>query len=286
MRTRGQPPHLIHAHVFSAGFEALLVSSGRVPVVVSEHHTDFVEDLVNGRDATIARLVYRHAALVCPVSYRLRASLERLQPRGRYEVVPNVVDTTAFTGALHSPREALSRLIVVARLDRQKGIEYLLQALQLARAAGADFTLDVIGGGPLRADLERLARDAGIAQLVTFHGPRPREEIVHLMARSDVLVLPSIVETFGIVLIEALAAGLPIITTTAVPDHDRLRRGFGIVVPPRDAAALRDAILEMRLNGWAFPQRAAAEIARSYSAEVIANRWEEIYREVTDGTAA
>ena len=94
---RGYRPDVIHAHVFEAGFPAVLL--GRrlgVPVVVSEHFTAFQRGLVTGLDLRLARFTFRHADLVCPVSEDLRAQLERVEPRGRYRVVGNVVDPAIF----------------------------------------------------------------------------------------------------------------------------------------------------------------------------------------------
>lgn len=281
MRRRGEAPELTHAHVFSAGFIALLVSHGRLPVVVSEHHTDFVEDKVVGRDARVAHFVFRHADRVCPVSTSLKTCLEKFEPSGRYEVVPNVVDLEVFLAAAErrSGRGAVTRLLVVAMLVPQKGIEYLLDALAQLRAQRSDFTLDVVGDGPGRRELERIAHNRLPHDAVSFHGSQPRAEVARFMARSDVFVLPSIAETFGVVVIEALAAGMPIIATSAVPDHDRLQ-GFGIFVPPRDSEALRAAVVTMLDKGWDVPREAALETVMPFSAAAVAGQWNAIYQSI------
>ena len=277
-RRRGEAPDIVHAHVFSAGFLALLLSRGRYPVVLSEHHTDFIEGKVLGRDALIARFAFRHADLVCPVSARLMRCLEELEPSGRYEVVPNVVDVEAFVANERPPRRAgTTRLLTVAMLSPQKGIEHLLDALAEVRLTRTDFTLDLVGEGPSRGKLERLARERLPPGVVTFHGTRSRAEVAAIMARSDVFVLPSIAETFGVVVIEALAAGLPIIATRAVPEYERLEGRFGIIVAPHDTEALRDAVLRMLEEGWTVPRGDAVELARSFSAPVMSRRWDEVY---------
>ena len=277
-RRRGEAPDIVHAHVFSAGFLALLLSRGRYPVVLSEHHTDFIEGKVVGRDALIARFAFRHADLVCPVSARLMRCLEELEPSGRYEVVPNVVDVEAFVANERPPRRAgTTRLLTVAMLSPQKGIEHLLDALAEVRLTRTDFTLDLVGDGPSRGKLERLARERLPPGVVTFHGTRSRAEVAAIMARSDVFVLPSIAETFGVVVIEALAAGLPIIATRAVPEYERLEGRFGIIVAPHDTEALRDAVLRMLEERWTVPRGDAVELARSFSAPVMSRRWDEVY---------
>jgi glycosyltransferase involved in cell wall biosynthesis len=282
LSARGEGPDVIHAHVFSAGLQALLLSRGRWPVVVSEHHSDFIEGKVRGRDAVVAHLVLKHADLVCPVSASLKAHMEAFEPSGRYEVVPNVVDVDQFTTAPQRgrARTGTTRLLVAATLAPQKGIEYLLDALVEVHRSRTDFTLDVVGDGPSRNELESIARERLPPGVVTFHGMLPRAEVAAFMARSDVFVLPSIVETFGVALIEALAAGLPIITTRAVPGHERLGGQFGIIVPAHDPAALRDAVLAMLDRPWPVPTDAGAELARSFAEPVLSRRWDEVYRAV------
>jgi glycosyltransferase involved in cell wall biosynthesis len=121
LRRAGREPDVFHAHVFSAGLTALALARGRRPVIVSEHHSDFVEGLVRGRAARVAHLVLRRATLVCPVSEFLRSHLEAFEPAGRYEVVPNVVDVEAFSGLPRGEPRAggVARLLVVALLAHQ-----------------------------------------------------------------------------------------------------------------------------------------------------------------------
>jgi glycosyltransferase involved in cell wall biosynthesis len=280
MEADTDPPAVVHAHVFSAGFIALRLSRGRYPVLVSEHHSDFLEGKVRGRSALVARSVFRGADLVCPVSERLRGALESFEPRGRYEVVPNVVDVEAFTGPRQdlSDPEGAARVLVVAMLGPQKGIDYLLRALVDLPQRDRALTVDIVGDGPVRPELERLAARLLPTGMVTFHGERPREEVSALMARSDFLVLPSIVETFGVVVLEALAAGLPIITTAAVPGSEHVDGRFGVVVPAADVSALRQAVQSMLERAWSYGREEPAEILEEFSPRAVGARWDAIYR--------
>jgi glycosyltransferase involved in cell wall biosynthesis len=282
MNARGSQPSIFHAHVFSAGVLAVLLSHGRLPVVISEHHSDFVEGRVHGKDALLAHFAFRNASLVCAVSARLKDSLQAFEPAAHYEVVPNIVDTETFVtvGDRRDPRRAdgPTRILVVAMLDRQKGVEYLIRSLAQVHGIRRDFTLDVVGDGPLRRMLESVARSALPPGVVTFHGARSRPEVADFMARADVFVLPSVVETFGVVLIEAIAAGLPIITTRAVPGCDRIDGTFGLVVPPGDPVALRDALLSMLDKASVVSRETAREFARSFSPSTVGERWDQIYR--------
>ncbi|MBW3609114.1 MAG: glycosyltransferase [Actinobacteria bacterium] len=286
LRRAGRAPDVLHAHVFSAGLAALALARGRRPVVVSEHHSDFIEGKVQGRAARVARVVFRRAARVCPVSEYLRRHLEAFEPRGRYEVVPNVVEVEAFSAPRprrqRRPGEP-ARLLVVALLAPQKGMSHLLEALAQLRDTRSDFVLDVVGDGPSRAQAEALAARLLPAGVVAFHGSRPRAEVAQFMARADLLVLPSIVETFGVVVVEALAAGLPVLTTDAVGACDVIDGRFGRVVAAADAGALRDGLEAMLDDPPPFSAQAAAAEARRYGAAAVSRRWDEIYRSVAGG---
>jgi glycosyltransferase involved in cell wall biosynthesis len=280
LRRAGREPDVFHAHVFSAGLTALALARGRRPVIVSEHHSDFVEGLVRGRAARVAHLVLRRATLVCPVSEFLRSHLEAFEPAGRYEVVPNVVDVEAFSGLPRGERRAggVARLLVVALLAHQKGMPYLVEALARLRRTRSDFVLDVVGDGPSRAETEQLAAELLPAGVVTFHGSLPRAQVAQFMARADVLLLPSIVETFGVVVIEALAAGLPVLTTSAVGAQSAVEDGFGRVVQPADVDALQAALAALLDDPSDYPAERATAAAREYGAAAVSQRWDRIYR--------
>lgn len=281
LRREGRPADLLHPHVYSGGVMAQLLSRGRLPVVLSEHHTDFIEGEVHGYDAWLARLALRKADLVCPVSPLLEAHLRALEPRARYDVVPNVVDVDAFA-APRAPRATRGlRLVVVALLSRQKGLGYLLEAMARIRCARPDATLDIVGDGPDRVALEAMATASLPPDAVTFHGLQPRERVVELMHASDVFVLPSVVESFGVVIVEALAAGLPVVTTHAVGLAGTIDERFGAVVPARDHAALASAVIEVAGRPGPFPVEEARRHAQSYGAAVVARRWDDIYARLT-----
>jgi glycosyltransferase involved in cell wall biosynthesis len=280
LRRAGREPDILHAHVVSAGMSALLLSRGRWPVIISEHHTDFVEGKVVGRAAQFARFAFRRAALVCPVSEHLRRHLEAFEPAGRYEVVPNVVDLEPFVAAAPGPprEDGVTRLLVVALLAPQKGVEHLVEALAQLRRERTDFVLDIVGDGPSRAELEALVARLLPPGVVTFHGSRPRAEIAQFMAGADIFVLPSLVETFGVVVVEALAAGLPVLTTTAFGADIAIEPRFGRVVAPADPVALREALTAMIDDPEPFPAQAAAAEIRAYGVAAVSRRWDEIYR--------
>lgn len=172
-------------------------------------------------------------------------------------------------------------VLFTGRLVYYKGVEYLVQAMQ--RVPGAQ--LLIVGNGPLRADLEQMA--AGGLGNVAFLPPAPEREFAALFHACDVFVLPSVEasEGFGIVQLEAMACGKPVITSdlptgvTYVNQHELT----GLVTPARDAQALALAIQRL-LGDAALRQRlgaaAQARVEREFTVDSMVDRVAAVYREV------
>jgi L-malate glycosyltransferase len=278
LTNRGRPPAVIHAHTFADGALAVLLARRwRLPLVLTEHHSDLIENLVHGWDARVARFAYSRADLVCPVSKPLEQGILRVEPRARCEILDNVVDVDAFAlaGASERRRWQGRRLLVVAGFARQKGYRDLFEALRLLLADHADATLEVIGDGPDRAACESVA--AGLP--VVFRGACERAEVAERMHAADVLVVPSIVESFGIAALEGVAAGLPVVVTDVVPVADVVLAHGGAVVPSRDPQALCDAIAAMLARSTrGASEQGTRDLRSRFGPEAISKRWDSIYR--------
>jgi len=210
----------------------------------------------------------------------------------RVRVVPLGIETARFCTAppertaawrTRLAPEGEPLLLFVGRLRYYKGLDVLLQAMPLVPRA----RLVVAGDGPMRANWQRLANHLALSERVVFLGDVPDEELPALYHAADLFVLPATArsEAFGTVLIEAMAAGLPLVTTDVgtgtswVNQHGET----GLVVPPRAPAALAAAITQLlenpdlrRVMGRAGQQRALAE----FDVERMVERVLEVYREV------
>jgi glycosyltransferase involved in cell wall biosynthesis len=282
-------PDVVHAHVYSAGLPALILGRlSRARVVVTEHYTGFVRGKITGSDLLTARLAFRYADLVAPVSANLAHTIEAIEPRARVRVVENVVDTDVFhPGA--EPRSTGSdqrpvRLLTVAALAAKKGHRYLLEALAevRARSAAGDVTLDLVGNGEEHEHLEELVARLELGDAVRFHGEQPKERVAELMRAADLFVLPSLYENLPCSLIEATASGLPCVATAVggvveIIDHD----GAGVLCPPRDAHALAEAIITA-LERTPPPDRATlANRARErFGYAAFERTWTRLYTEL------
>lgn len=139
---------------------------------------------------------------------------------------------------------APNRLLAVGSLSKRKGFDYLVRAAQLLVARGVDAVVEILGDGEERANLEALAAELGIADRVEFRGYQPFAAVRDAMNRATVLVHPSDGLGDGLpnVIREAMALGTPVVASNVAGIPDALRDGCGVLVPPKDAAALADAL--------------------------------------------
>jgi glycosyltransferase involved in cell wall biosynthesis len=176
------------------------------------------------------------------------------------------------------------RVLVVARLAPVKGHAVLLEALARSAEAGADLRLDVVGDGPLRDELPRLAEQLGVADRVTWHGAVGQDEIAVHWARADVFCLPSFAEGLPVVVLEAMSAGLPVVATAVMGVPEAVRdEQEGLLVQPARPDLLAEALVRLardpelrRRLGEAGRRRAAEDLSHERSVEAIRAALEEI----------
>jgi glycosyltransferase involved in cell wall biosynthesis len=169
-------------------------------------------------------------------------------PEQDVAVLPNGIDCRPF-GAVPTVRslpDAPLRLVYIGRLAREKGLYELLQGLRLAHELGVDARLAIGGNGAEEARLRRYAQALGIAGRVVFAGPVFGPDKVKLLGGADVMVLPSYSEGLPYALLEAMAAGIPVIATPVGAIPDVVTEGIhGLLVPPRDGKAIAEALVLM-----------------------------------------
>ncbi len=216
--------------------------------------------------------------VVCCSDY-VRDSLRRVPgvPDGRIQTVYNCSRAAAVAdraGAVRSARAGSAgsggppTAVMVATLEDHKDHATLLRAVPRVLAGRPDFRLSLVGGGSLRAEMERLAGELNLGDAVRFEGTCT--DVPERLGAADLFVLSTTpLEGLGSVLLEALAAGLPVVATDVPACRETLVGGrWGDLVPPHDPAALADAILA-RLNAPADPaaRTAAAHYAAGFTPE-------------------
>lgn len=171
------------------------------------------------------------------------------------------VDTLRFS-PVNRQRNGPLRLLAVGRLHPIKAYPLLLQACRKLTDAEFDWTLTLVGDGPSRASLESIAAELGISERVRFAGAISQDEIQLYFARADVLVMSSFMEGVPVVLMEAMATGLPIVSTNVGGIPELVSPTCGVLTPPGSAEGLAAAVLELAHRAVEWPEMAIASRAR------------------------
>ena len=251
---------------------AVSARCARVPFVVTAHIGDLRFEVTGPiglaarvHEATIGHAILRLSTRVLAVSDAVAAHVRSVESRLAVDVVPNGVDLARFVARDHAPHDGL-RVGFLGRLVRNKGPEIAVRAIAEAVRGGLDATISLVGEGPERASLERLAVDAEIRDRVHFEGYRPDPEA--WLQGIDVLVRPSITEGMPLGVLEAMAAGVPVVASDVPGNAGLVCNGeSGILVPIGDPAALARALQRLSQDAGARARirEAGLRIAKAHS---------------------
>jgi glycosyltransferase involved in cell wall biosynthesis len=197
------------------------------------------------------------------------------------------VDLARFPPASAPPTGPPWRLLHVASLNRVKDQPTLLRAMRRIREAEPATTLDIVGEDTLGGAIPRLARDLGFADAVTFHGFQPSPVVAEMMRRSHLLLHSSLHETGPVTLVEAAAAGVPVVGTS-VGMIDDLRGQICVGVGVGDAEALASAAIELLRNpsGYADLRQRALAWSAENSVDRTTDEWLSVYNGLISMRAA
>jgi glycosyltransferase involved in cell wall biosynthesis len=227
---------------------------------------------------SLQRQAYRFAHAVVANSHAASAMLQREGlPASRVEVIPNGIDAHRFAPrASYGP---INTVLTVANLRTEKAHEVLLQAAAALLRAHPHLQFQIAGDGPRLAELRQLASTLGITGRVVFLGHR--EDVPALLAHADAFVLPSRSEAFPNGVIEAMAAGLPVVASAVGGLLDLVEPGrTGLLVPPDDAQSLAEAIdglVRAPARAAALGSAARDEVVRRYSFDRMVRSFEDLY---------
>lgn len=279
---------VLHTHDSTANLYALFGAklAGIKSVVNTEHGGIFFETC---RLKRINKLLARmNSKMVC-VSHKVKNDLEKMGiRRDKLTVIQNGIDLNSFNVTVDrkAKREELAPLsgddfvlCTVGRLTKLKNQKMLLDAAQRIFQSIAEAKLLMVGGGPLSEELQDYAKKLGIAGKVFFL--QRRQDVPEILKTSDCFILCSHYESFGVVLLEAMMAGVAVIATDAggvseIVEHEIT----GILIPKNDAGALADAVIKIRNNPEYFRPiitRAKDNVINNFNIEKTIRAYEDIY---------
>lgn len=231
--------------------------------------------------APLLRQVWRRAAAVVANSAGLRQLGAAFEDRVEIKVIPNGVDLEKF----QAPQRQWTpvRMLFVGRIVHQKGLDLLLQAL--SQLGDRNWQLDFVGDGPRVEKLTQLAAQLGLADRVNFRGWLSRAELPSALSAANLFVYPSRHEGMPNAVLEAMASGLPVLSTRIAGNEELVTEETGVLVPSNDPDALRAALEALLPDaagrermGAAARKRAAAE----YSWQRIAQAYLDLMRGLTE----
>jgi rhamnosyl/mannosyltransferase len=282
-------PDLVNLHMPYPPGDVIARAVRGAPALVLTYHSDVVrqQQLLRVYRPLLERTLASARRIIVTSRPYLQSSPFLRPHAARCRVVPLSVDPARFA-TFDTPEIARLRaglrgpiILSVGVLRYYKGLHILIEALR-----ELDATLLVVGEGPERSRLETLARDLDLADRVHFAGRVADEELPSYYQAGDIFVLPSHLraEAFGIVLLEAMAAGLPLVTTeigtgtSEVNQHGRT----GFVVPPGDSRALARALKVLAADQALrehFGQNGRRRVLDEYTPTIMVERTGAVYRE-------
>lgn len=244
-------PDIIHVHsMLNAGLAAKKIKNlYGIPYVVTEHSTGYARGIINAEQKKTATLIADQAsanfAVSLPFSKLLHNELKL--PNTKWDVMPNIVSSN-FTKKnreikLKNKKEFI--FFNVCFLTFKKRVDLLLEAFAKAFKNEPNVKLRIGGNGEERLNLEAQAKRLGIEDQVNFLGMLSRSRVSEEMENMDAFVLGSRYETFGVVVIEALAKGKPVIATRCGGPEDIIREQDGLLVPTDDVDTMAAAMQKL-----------------------------------------
>jgi glycosyltransferase involved in cell wall biosynthesis len=280
-------PDLIHAHSFLWGglAAAAIHKKWGVPFFVTEHRNHFIERIALKKEITHC-WTYQPIKEACSFSSGIIgvSSLitETLRDYGedqeKYHTIANSVDTEFFkpTG---EKRQGRTQFISVAQLEERKNLSMLLRCFQRFLQKRPDSCLVILGEGEERPKLERLAVELGIQERLSMPGKVDRATVKKALAESHAFLFSSNSEAFGVALIEAFAAGLPVLSTRCGGPESFMNESVGLMVPKRDEEAFFQGMIT--LMDSAFCEKTIRNYAKEhFHDEAIAAKYKSLYSKV------
>ena len=280
-RTR---PHVVHLHSTYAGLVArpllfILRPFLRPKVVYCPHGWAFSMDVSGCKKNLYARLEYilSHVtdAVICVSRYEYQVAADVGIPPQKLEVIVNGVPIPEQLQQKHKPQDAPLHLLFLGRFDRQKGFDVLLEAMAQLEDALCHLTA---AGSPVQDEIHPPGRPN-----ITYTGWVPSAEVSALLMQTDVLIMPSRWEGFGLVAAEAMSFGIPVLATDvcALPElviHNKTGR----LVPVNDAEAIASTVQQTPRAAWQRMGLAArAHVLKNFQASRMAAQTLALYERIT-----
>jgi L-malate glycosyltransferase len=281
-------PDIIHVHMYPLALPAILLGKFLgVPVVLTEHSSAFARGRLSCTERTKAKIAFTGSDICLPVSGFLKKKIQALGIRANFDIIPNVVDRHVFYPGdrrTRAPAPDMPVTLLFAGMTGSsdvKGLDLLFAALAILKRRGRPFVCQVIGDARDTAWCRALRDRLDLGREVVFCGVLPKSGVAAYMRATDFLVVPSRVETFSVVTLEALCCGLPVLCTRCGGPEELVNDACGRIVDAGDSQALAAGMISMIRDLDRFDRGAIARHAgETGSQEAVCRRLSHIYGQV------
>jgi len=273
-------PDIVHLHSFVAGKFALWVKEKYdVPYVVTEHFSGFARGLVSKSNMQLANQVFTNSNANIAVSNDFTKLLKD-KFNGEFQYIPNIVNIDFFNLA-QKKNDKIFKFINVAFLDKNKNQNMLIKAFMKAFKNNDYITLTIVGDGMEYNELKELINKLQMKKQIFLYGRANRDEVKKLLQQSDAFVLSSQYETFGVVVVEAMACGLPVITTRCGGPESIVQNERVGVLCDIDEHSLAESMKYLYKNRDKYDNKFIAQyIKENFSEEAVCEQLTKVYERI------
>ena len=282
-------PDIVHAHFYNCGaFATDLCKAENLPLVITEHSSNLnVKSILPSLKKRIIG-IYSKADKIIAVSESLQHNIKKLVGFDS-EVVYNIAEIgdSNNTDILFSQINSGFKFVAAGNLIFLKGFDVLVKAFSKVTAIYPFVNMTIYGDGPLKNNLQSLVNDLGIENNVNFYGKYQKEDLKQLWCDANAFVLASRGETFGVVYIEAMLLGLPVIATRCGGPENFVYDKVGYIVDKDNVDQLADSMVKMIENREDFNNDDIRRYAlNNFSPNKIANKLTHVFEKILDNRTA
>jgi glycosyltransferase involved in cell wall biosynthesis len=279
---------LVHENIlFPTGFVALLIKKFHgIPYIITEHSTAYSSLRRSERgmlERIVAPVIARNASLITTVSADLRDAMQECGIQNKFEIINNVTDTRLFRPAKKSGK---FRFLHISTLDdHHKNISGMLNAVKFLSKKQQDFEVLFAGDGDTRPHVETAKRLGIMNSIVFLEGTKTTAEVAELMQSADCFLLYSRYENFPCVIVEALASGIPVVSSSVGGIAEHVGNDNGILVKgnEHELAEAMAAMIQNVRSGKYDPQKLSSYAFEHFSYEKVGERFGKLYQRILAG---
>jgi glycosyltransferase involved in cell wall biosynthesis len=278
-------PHIIHVHVLTrpALLAWMLKKFKKIPYIITEHFTGYMPQHSEYKGALkkfFDRIFVREAAAVTTVSAILMESMKMHGLHGNYKVVPNVISQGPVL-----ERKGLRAINVSDLVDEMKNVSGLIKACSEIIKKYPELTLEIVGEGPDKHTLIRMVEQLGLSNNVVFSAPVPNDILLKKIASASFLVVNSRYESFSVVAAEALACGVPVLSTKCGGPEEFINPDNGLLIENDNEIELEKGLEFMINNLSRFDSKKLQNFAQErFSEEAVSEKFKALYEQSLKAT--